>query len=317
MITAYTIDIAGMYQYMRTVKEIIKSIYTAIPFKKQLFSQIKKFYIPRKYKSLFFKGSFVIQVNKNVSFLMNHYNHYGIETEYFWKGLPEAWETFSTSLWIELCKNSDVIFDIGASMGIYSLIAKSLRPESKVFAFEPLDTPYKQLAANNEINGYDIACNETAVSNHEGTARLFVNLDSNGISAEGTLNQNHFSAQDAKPSSIVVRTNKLSTIIEEMNIQKIDLMKIDVETLEPEVLKGLGAYLDKFKPSILVEVLSDEIGKQIENIITGRGYLYFNINDDSRNGPKGARMTKNITKSDCLNYLLCSEKTAKSLKLIS
>ena len=66
--------------------------------------------------------------------------HYGfqLENEIFWSGLTNGWEKISTRLWIELSKNSKVIFDIGANTGIYSLVSKSINPTSQVFAFEPV-----------------------------------------------------------------------------------------------------------------------------------------------------------------------------------
>ena len=48
------------------------------------------------------------------------------------------WEKVSLQLWEELCKESEVIFDVGSNTGVYSLLAKSSNPKSKVYAFEPI-----------------------------------------------------------------------------------------------------------------------------------------------------------------------------------
>ena len=39
-------------------------------------------------------------------------------------------------------------------------------------------------------------------------------------------------------------------------------MKIDVETHEPAVLKGMGEYLRSFRPTMLIELLNDEVAQQ-------------------------------------------------------
>ena len=95
-------------------------------------------------------------------------------------------------------------------------------------------------------------------------------------------------------------------------MQNIDLLKIDVETHEPEVLKGLGGYLQKFIPAMLIEVLDDETGQKINKIVEGLGYLYFN-NDEN----KGIRRVQKIEHSDYYNYLICTKEKAIGLKLIN
>jgi hypothetical protein len=59
-------------------------------------------------------------------------------------------------------------------------------------------------------------------------------------------------------------------------------------------------------------VLNDEIGKQIEKIVQGNNYLYFNIDEQG-----GIRRTESILKSDRYNYLLCQREMAHSIGLIS
>lgn len=47
------------------------------------------------------------------------------------------------------------IFDIGANIGYYTLLAESLvGPEGRVFAFEPHPENYEKLKENIEVNGY-------------------------------------------------------------------------------------------------------------------------------------------------------------------
>ena len=77
------------------------------------------------------------------------------------------------------------------------------------------------------------------------------------------------------------------------------------------MLKGFKESLKKFKPVILIESLSDEMGKIIQDYVKDCGYLYFNIDEDG-----GVRQVSEILKSDYYNYLLCDEETAYKLALI-
>ena len=87
-------------------------------------------------------------------------------------------------------------------------------------------------------------------------------------------------------------------------------MKIDVETHEVEVLQGMGKYLDLFRPAMLIEILNDEVGAGVEEMVKDKGYLYFNIDENA-----GLKKVDHIYKSDYYNYLLCDADTAKYLDL--
>ncbi len=57
-------------------------------------------------------------------------------------------------------------------------------------------------------------------------------------------------------------------------------MKIDVETHEPEVLEGMGIYLKKFKPTLLIEILDNEVAEKIQVLVKGLNYIYFNLDEN-------------------------------------
>ena len=153
------------------MKRIIKFIYSCVPFKDFFFKGLKKVWQPPEsvYKHLHFHGVFRVNVNEKKGFKIMHYG-FEIENEIFWNGLGKSWESVSLNLWKELCLNSTVIFDIGANTGVYSLVAKSLNPSAKVFAFEPVERVFKKLLYNIQINKYNIICFQKAVSNSIGKA---------------------------------------------------------------------------------------------------------------------------------------------------
>ena len=289
---------------------MLKSIYNSIPFKRQLFIVIRALCIPKAgiYKHLHFKGIIKVNVNKNQTFKMYHYG-YQIENEIFWNGLTGGWEKVSLGLWIKLCANSDVIIDIGANTGIYSLIAKAVNRNSLVFAFEPVMRVFKKLEINNQLNKYDIKCLQLAISNYTGTAIIYDLKSEHIYSVSVNKNLNDSNIETVKTE---IKTITLNDVVEKYNLTKIDLIKIDVETHEAEVMEGFSKYLEKFKPTILIEILNDEVGSNIQKLVCDLDYLYFNIDENS-----GIRQVKEITKSDYYNYLLCSEQIAKDLKLIS
>jgi hypothetical protein len=108
-----------------------------------------------------------------------------------------------------------------------------------------------------------------------------------------------------------IDTITLKDFIEKQGMTKIDLMKIDVETHEPEVLEGMREYLGKFNPVMLIEILNEEVAAKLNKLLAGLDYLYFNIDENN-----GVRQVKEVTKSDYYNFLFCKKEAALKLGLI-
>jgi FkbM family methyltransferase len=292
------------------IKKGVKNIYRSIPFKRPLFSVCRALLHPGEsiYKHLHFEGEFSVPVDDRHSFRIHHFG-FEVENSLFWAGLEGGWERTSIGLWKRLVSNAQVIFDVGANTGVYSLIAKCLNPDARVVALEPISRVFSRLERNVRLNGYDMECLELAASNLDGSATVYDTPTEHIYSV--TVNKN-LNAPETPVVPTEIRTARLDSIIADRGIQQLDLLKIDVETHEPEVLEGLGGHLSRFRPSMLIEVLNDEVGSRIEEVIKGIGYLYFNI--DERND-KVTHM-ESITKSDFYNYLLCSKDVARELGIL-
>jgi len=292
------------------MKKLFKRIYKIAPFKKQIFQFIKFFWVPPHsiYKHLYFTGKMKVKIDESVDF---HIIHHGmeIENDIFWKGLTGGWEKLSMQLWIQLCKKAKVILDIGANTGIYALTAKAVNPQAQVYAFEPLNQMYKKLTANVTLNNYDIVCMEKAVSDKNGTAIIYETGDDHVV--EASLNE-EMKATGKLGKETIIETITLDTFFKEKQPLKADLIKVDVETYEPHVLAGYRDCLAKHHPDFLIEVLTEDVGKQLQDVFTGLNYYYYNIDDKSGN----IRRADVIVKSDHFNYLICSLSSATKLGLL-
>ena len=100
------------------LKQGLKSLYKAIPFKKQAFSCLKQVWTPTAsiYRHLHFKSVFRVD-HKDCRFLIRHYG-YQLGNEIFFSGLTGGWEKVSMALWIDLCRQSNFILNIGANIRI-------------------------------------------------------------------------------------------------------------------------------------------------------------------------------------------------------
>jgi FkbM family methyltransferase len=295
------------------VKRILKKIYRLLPFKKEVYSFLKLFWTPPHtvYKHLHFTGVFKVRVADNNSFRIRHYGN-DIENEIFWKGLTGGWEKKSMKLWMQLCKEAKVIMDIGANTGIYSLAAKATNPEAAVYAFEPLHRILTKLQHNNNLNHYDIKCIEKALSNTEGDQVIYENYNPHVNAA--TLDRHTAIAygRGQLNRETVIKTTTLDRLIESEKLEGVDLVKIDVETHEPEVVAGFKNFLPQYRPAFLVEILMDEVGRKLQETFDPLGYLYFNIDD--RNDT--IRQVQNLRQSDYFNCLICTREKALQLGLL-
>lgn len=290
------------------MKLLLKKLYYLLPFKRQCYTLVKKVISPPQhiYKHLHFNGTITIAIDKFHSFKMMHYG-FQLENEIFWKGLTGGWEKESIKLWIKLCSlGNPTVFDVGANTGIYSLIAKSINHDSRVIALEPVHRVFQKLKTNMAINQFNTECLELAASNFTGEAVIY---DTGGEHIYSvTVNKNLNAANDLL--QVPIATITLDKLITDLNLNKVDLIKIDVETHEEEVLEGMKKYLPIFKPTILIEILNEDIAARVESLVKDNDYLYFNIDE-----AKGVFRTDSIGRSSSYNYLLCSATTADQIGL--
>jgi FkbM family methyltransferase len=291
-----------------TVRSILKKIYRTIPLKRELYSFIQPVFSPRKsiYQHLHFEGPISIKAEPGKSFTMMHYG-FEVENDLFWAGLFNGWEKTSLRLWYELCKDSDTILDVGANTGVYALLAKTTNPRADVYAFEPVNRVYAKLLTNVELNGYDITCVKKAASNADGTAIIYDTSRPHTYSV--TVNVNRMNQPDAFP--VEIETITLDTFVKEYGLSSVDLMKIDVETHEAEVLEGFSAHLRLSRPTLLVEILNDEVAQRVAEVVGEIDYLYFNIDET-----EGVTQSDQLSESNSRNFLICTRETALNQGLI-
>ena len=286
------------------MKQLIKGVYKCFPFKKEIFSVIRKIWTPSEkiYKHLYFKGAFSIPVKNHPSFKMMHYG-YQLENDIFWAGINGNWEKHSLKIWQKLSEIADVVFDVGANTGVYSLISKTIKAETSVHAFEPIPVIYQKLKHNFDLNKFNIQGHELAVSDKTGTTFIYGLDTEHQYSASITNNNNYKKGTE-------ISTIALDDFIQKNSINKVDLIKIDVEGHEPEVLQGFSNGLVKFKPTMLIEVLLEDVGNKINKLLEGLGYLFYNIDEKT-----GLTKVEKITKSTGYNFLVCQPDVASFLKL--
>lgn len=257
------------------MKKIVIYIYEIIPLKRELYQLIKILFIPpdniRKY--LRFKSKFKVKLQNKNSFYL-YQNNFPVERKLFWEGI-NGYEKTTLQLWSELSKVSNNIFDVGANTGLFSILAKSVNPDSNIHSFEPLLRIFNLLNKNIYANKYKINTYKLAISNKTGETTLYDYTDVKDATT-ASLNINF---RPINQIPVQVKTITLDDFVDKHKIQSIDLLKVDVETLEPEVLKGFQKYVKDFKPYIFIEVLNYRVASELNKVIDKSTYLIYHINE--------------------------------------
>ncbi len=150
--------------------------------------------------------------------------------------MRKTWEELTTDLFKEAVKEENVVVDLGANIGYYSLLAARLvGSKGRVYAFEPEPTNYSLLLKNIELNGYhNIIPVSKAVSNAAGTVRLFLDNQDTGA---------HTICEPGKKGkSIEVESVTLDEFFKDRE-PRIDVIKMDIEGAEMSALAGMDRIL--------------------------------------------------------------------------
>jgi FkbM family methyltransferase len=162
----------------------------------------------------------------------------------------DGFEKDETTFLKRVLKNGDIFIDAGSNVGYFSLQASSIvGKDGKIVCFEPSPVTYQRLMENIGVNGFKniIAVNK-GLSDKEG--KLNLNISENGFDAWNTF----AAVKDEKFQSFVaVEMSTLDKELEDLDKNKISLIKIDVEGWEKFVLLGGKNLFRNYSPAIMIE----------------------------------------------------------------
>lgn len=138
-------------------------------------------------------------------------------------------------------KNKPVIIDVGANVGDYSSTVLACNVSSRILAFEP--HPKNYLKLTERINSENFSAYNFAVGNENGTLNLYDYKSQDGSKHASIFRKVISDLHKSKSSTHKVEIIALGEFLEKKGVQKIDLLKIDVEGNEFDVLVGIKDYI--------------------------------------------------------------------------
>jgi len=180
-----------------------------------------------------------------------------------------------TIAWIDSFKNGSLFWDIGANIGIYTIYAAATK-DCEVVAFEPAFLNLTVLQENIELN--DLSSKVTifpvGLSNTGGIKSLHLsreNLISGG--AHNSLGKpiNQYGGEMTGTMEIKVPASTLDGYYESYSKRFPDYIKIDIDGLELDVLKGASQVLNEVK-ELSIELLgNNQSDNRIHKILADAG----------------------------------------------
>jgi len=224
-----------------------------------------------------------VQLNPSAIIACNLWDE--VQFGIWWGG--ESYEIKQTRYFKSLLTPGSVVFDVGANVGYYSLISAPLvGPGGRVYAFEPASQQFALLKNNASRNGLcQILPHKLALSEKSGQAILHL---------EDEFNTGTASLRQAGPIDRldeIVTCTTLDDFADSQVLDRLDVVKIDVEGNELTVLRGGRRTLEMFHPTLLVEVkehhqvLAGCSSHELFEWLIALNYLPFRINSGTRPTP--------------------------------
>jgi amino acid adenylation domain-containing protein/FkbM family methyltransferase len=224
------------------------------------------------------------------------------ETEFMYEEIfaDKTYLNFGIDLPDDAC-----IFDVGANIGLFTLFASRLAPRSLVYSFEPISPVFEILRRNAEIHGVNAKLFECGLSNvseqasftyypnvslisgrfadvvtDSDTVKSFV-MGQQGNGSPSAAQLDELIAERLTSERFTCQLKTLSEVIRDEGVQKIDLLKIDVEKGELDVLAGID---DADWPRIrqIVMEVHDLNGRvrQVTDLLSRHGFQ-VNVQQDA------------------------------------
>ncbi|MER5845060.1 FkbM family methyltransferase [Streptomyces prasinus] len=197
-------------------------------------------------------------------------------------------------------RGGDTVVDVGGNIGLFTLFAHYEAQNVRVFTFEPAPPMFELLSRNVEEHGVDAKLFNIGISDTEAEARFTFYPRSSGMSSFHPdeeeekhnlrtiiANQRTTDAETRRLSAYAeelmdvrfeaieytARLRPLSAVIHEQGIERIDLIKIDVQKSERQVIDGIA---DEDWPKIRQMVLeahdADGEVERLSKLLEDRGF---------------------------------------------
>ena len=236
-------------------------------------------------------------MKKFLQFLISLFGYNIIKSSNFYK----INRTLDQAIKSIIKKKNPIIFDVGAHEGESIDRFRNLFQNPIIHSFEPQSKIFEKLK-NKKKNDKDLVLNNFALGSKKENQEIFINSNTAASSYLDIDNKDKFFKSLKTIQKEQTRIDTFDNYFNKINVNYIDLVKIDVQGLEEEVLKGARNSLNKV---LLIEIeivfvnLYEKHSSfyQIENILKNYNFELYSLSSISLN-----KQNDRIRNLDALYY---------------
>jgi len=200
-----------------------------------------------------------------------------VAKELYWgKGRrPKPEDNFAIELFATFARRSNVMLDIGAYTGIFTLVGTAVNPDLEAHAFEIVPEVYRALFDNCVRNGvlHRTTLHHVGVGNPDSVMKV-------PAQTAGSALPDFYSTGLHFDTGILVRLRSLDSLADLVPTGARVVVKVDVEGTENEVFRYGQKFLASFRPGILCEVLEGVAGvAELQDLLAPHGYRFYLVRD--------------------------------------
>jgi len=195
------------------------------------------------------------------------------------------------------------VFDVGASHGFYTLLFAKLAGAEFVHAFEPEEGNFARLRVNLELNGFE-GVNASRLAAVDESGEVDLNVFPPELYGWHTLGSPAMEVEGSPAVPVArqrVKGITLDDYCAEHDIDRIDLLKLDVEGAELEALRGCGRLLRQGKIGCLLFEVSKAMVEgmshdptEIFELIRAAGLTVNELGEDGEMRPAPERPARHF-----------------------
>lgn len=189
-----------------------------------------------------------------------------------------------------------MIWDIGANVGLFSIFAKSISHDCIIHCFEPSQRSLP-LLSNNLAEFENISIHPLALSNYDGKATFFHHPLNSGSDTLQFGEVKEWRITNDRLKTTEVNVKSAGKMWDALEIETIDLLKLDTEGSEVEIIRSLGRKILKIK-YIFFEYHSEMDRREIDLLLSD--FILFSADAKTINRGELKYVNRNLIQSNHL-----------------
>ncbi|MEZ4883220.1 MAG: FkbM family methyltransferase [Chitinophagales bacterium] len=180
-----------------------------------------------------------------------------------------------------LVEEGNYVIDVGANIGAVSLpFAKIVGKEGKVISLEPHPVTHQKLLNNLSLNDFPQLIPLQKGLGDTTTTFTISTIDAHNPGRNRILPENQNDEYEILENH-EIEVDTLDKVVADLNLQRVDLIKIDVEGFEMKVLEGGKFVLEELSPHLFIELDDSHLqaqgssAKELVAFLEGFKYLVW------------------------------------------